>query len=169
MSSANIGGSFNNAANLSLTVTKMPLYEYRDIWAEENAALTSNNPEWSFGAGAEGYIGLPIDSGWEVIAMYFHSDTNGANDDLTVNLINIATNPSATAPTIATVTMVNSGTGQANNAWVFQDMLAAPVAVPANAVLGFRTGTEAGNISDARVGVRLRRQIGEYVSDVQLN
>jgi hypothetical protein len=151
-----------------LTVTKLPLYEYRDIWAEENATLANNSTEWSFGAGAEGYIGLPIDSGWEVIAMYFHSDNNGAADDLTINLIDIATNPSGTAPTIATLTMVNSGSGQANNAWGFQDMLSSPVSVPANAVLGFRTGTEVGNIGNARVGARLRRQISEYVSDVQL-
>ena len=161
--------SLPSVADVALTVTKLPLYEYRDIWAEESAAINSNTPEWSFGNGADGYIGLPIDSGWEVIAMYFHSDINGINDDLTINLINIATTPSAAAPTIATVTMVNSGSGQANNAWVFQDMLAAPVSVPANAVLGFRTGIEVGNIQDARVGVRLIRQICEYVSNVQLN
>jgi len=164
---ANISGSFNNTQG-TLTVTKLPLYEYRDIWAEENGSLSNNNPEWSFGAGAEGYIGLPIDAGWEVIAMYFHSDVNGAGDDLTINLINIATNPSGTAPTIATLTMTNSGSGQANNAWIYQDMTNAPAAVPANAVLGFRTGTEVGNINDARVGVRLRRKVGDYVSDVLL-
>lgn len=151
-----------------LVVDTLPLYEYRDLWAEENATLSNNNPEWSFGAGADGYIGLPIDAGWEVVAMYFHADGATNNADATVNLINIATNPSATAPTVATITMTDNGSGQTNNGWVFQDMLAAPALVPAGAVLGFRTGAVSGRIGNARVGARLRRQVGNYVSSVSL-
>lgn len=150
-----------------LNITSMPLYEYRDIWAEEGSALSNNNSQWSFGNGAVGFIGLPIDDGWEVTDMYFHADTASATSDVTVHLVDMTT-PSNAAPIISTVTVVDAGDGVANNAYVYETF-ATPVAVPAGAVLGFRTGTEVGAFSDARVGARLRREIGTYVSDVTLS
>lgn len=142
------------------------LYEYRDIWAEESGAATNDNTQWSYGNGATGFIGLPIDAGWEVEAMYFQSDIGGsAAESLSVHLVDFTT-PSAAAPVIATISLTAAGAGVDNNAYLFEP-LATPVAVPTGAVLGFRTGTEVGTWSDMRVGARLRREISDYVVAIQ--
>ena len=149
-----------------LVVTKQPVYEYRDIWAEEGGALNNNSAQWSFGNGATGNIGLPIDAGWEVIGMYLHVDNNAAGTNVTVDLVDFS--DPVNAPTIAQVIMINSGDGEANNGYIYRDYLGGanvPAPVPAGAVLGFITATDNG-ASDGRVGVRLRRQVGEFVSDV---
>lgn len=157
----------------SLVVTKEPLYEYRDIWAEESGGTTANSAEWSFGNGATGFMGLPIDAGWEVFALYFHADTYPATATIQVDLMNYGNTPSsAAANTIASIALVSStdGGGATNNAYKFE-VLAAPVeiAVTGNTtVVGFITRGETGAISDARVGARLRRQIGECVTDVTM-
>ena len=41
-------------------------YVYDKTWAEENAAISGNQQEWSFGNGSTGSVGLPyIENGWE--------------------------------------------------------------------------------------------------------
>lgn len=153
-----------------LIITREPLYEYRDIWAEENSALDANSAEWSFGNGSSGFMGIPFDNGWEIFAMYFMADVFAATAAVEVAIHNYRNAASAAiANDLASITISSAtdGGGQVNNAAKFET-LAVPVTVPANAVLGFITRTDTGTISDARVGARLRRQIGEYVSDVQL-
>jgi len=160
--------------DLSLAVTRLPLYEYRDIWAEESGATNAGTAEWSFGNGATGFMGLPIDVGWEVEAMYFHADTFAANGSISVDLMDYGNTPSnAGANTISSIVLANStdGGGATNNAYKYEQYVT-PIAIPitgTSTVVGFITRTESGNISDARVGARLRRRIGEYVSDVTLS
>lgn len=155
----------------TLTVTKQPLYEYRDIWAEESGALNQGSAEWSFGNGATGYMGLPIDDGWQVVSMYFQADTYAATAQVQVDLMdygNVAS--SAASNTISSISLSNAtdGGGTTNNAYKYTDYPTPIPVIGPDSVLGFITRTKVGNISDARVGVRLRRQIGEYVSDVSL-
>lgn len=160
------------ATPAELTVTKEPLYEHLVIWAEESGATNANSAEWSFGNGATGFMGLTWDNDdqWEAVAMSFHADTYAATATIQVDLMNFGNTPSsAAANTLASIelTSATDGGGQTNNAKKWTDF-AAPVPIPANAVLGFITRAETGNISDARVLVKLRRQIGEYVSDVSI-
>lgn len=162
----------NGAGEIEVTValatTTRPLYEYRDIWAEESGGNDDNTSEWSFGNGATGDIGLPIDDDWEVVAMYFQADTGGSPaESMEVHLVDKQTTVGAGSPVIATVNITAAGSGADNNAFIFQDF-ATPVAVPDGAVLAFRTGNEVGTWSDSRVGARLRRQVGTYVDSVTL-
>lgn len=146
-----------------------PLYEYRDIWAEESGTTDQNSAEWSFGNGATGYIGLPIDEGWEVEAIYAHFDTYPATARIQIDLMNygMAIPGPAAANTITSITFSGStdGNGATNNAYKYEK-LPSPVPVPTIngfTVLGFITRGESGNISDARVGVRLRRKVGDVL------
>ena len=149
----------------AITVTKSPTYEYMDIWAEEAGAIQLNQSEWSFGNGATGFIGLPVDEDWEVTAMSFHSDIWAAASSIEVHLVDFQGTPTATSPVISTISVTNAGDGENNNAYL-HEVLPVPVAVPDNAVLGFRTGNISGTISDGRVAARLRRQTGEHVTGV---
>lgn len=145
------------------------IYEYRDIWAEESGGTNANTAEWSFGNGATGFMGLPIDAGWEVEAVYFHADTYAANASIQVDLMNYGNTPSnAAANTIASIALANSadGGGATNNAYKYEP-LGSPVVIPvtgASTVIGFITRGETGNISDARVGARLRRPVATVVA-----
>lgn len=151
----------------TLNVTKTPHYEYMTIWAEEGGALSDNNTQYSFGNGAVGNIGIRIDDGWEIIGASLHFDTGGsATESMEVQIKDFQSSGGAAAPTLATVTITAAGGGQDNNSHVYQDIT--PVTVPNGAVIGFRTGDEVGTWTDGRVMVRLRRQDGEYVSDVTL-
>lgn len=153
--------------SVTVAATTTPIYQYRDIWAAENAALAPAVFEWGFGDGGGGATGLPVDDGWEVEAMYFHSDVNGAADDVTIDMVDVRT-PNAGAPVIATITVTDAGSGVANNAYLYEEF-ATPIAVPAGAVLGFRTVAETGAYQDARVGARLRKLQANVVTDVTIN
>lgn len=145
------------------------LYEYRDIWAEENGSLNANSAEWSFGNGAKGFTGLPIDSGWQVEAMYFQADTYPATATVTIDLMDYgsAAPGSAAANTLASLTMSSStdGGGATNNGYKYE-VLTTPVDIPVvgdSTVIGFITRGLTGAISDARVGARLRRSVGSFL------
>lgn len=140
-----------------------PLYETRDVWAEEGSGLNADSAEWSFGNGATGYMGLPIDEGWEVISMAFHADQFPSTARVRVALVDYRTPSNAAANVIRAIELngATDGGGVINNAFKFEN-LATPVPVPANGVLGFRTLAVTGAVSDARVYARLRRQIGVY-------
>lgn len=153
-----------------LSVTTEDLFEYRDIWAEESGGANANTGEVSFGNGATGFIGLPIDEDWEVIGIGFHADVFSATATIEVALHDFAVNPTgAVGNDIVSVSLANStdGGGQTNNAWKYE-ILAAPVPVPADSVLGFMTRAVTGTISDFRAYARLRRKVGSYVSGVTL-
>lgn len=158
---------------VDLSVTKVPMYEYRDIWAEESGATNAGSAEWSFGNGATGYMGLPIDAGWEVEAMYFQADTYAATATIQVDLMDYGNTPSnAAANTITSISLSSAidGGGATNNGYKYE-VLTSPVPIPVNGtstVLGFITRTETGNISDARVGARLRRKVADVVTDVSI-
>ena len=34
---------------MELTVDKLPLYEYRELWAEEGGPANADSAEWSYG------------------------------------------------------------------------------------------------------------------------
>lgn len=152
-------------------VSYAPLYEYQTIWAEESGALNANSAEWSFGNGATGFMGIPVDEDWEVVSMFFHADTYAATATVQVDLMNYGNMPSnAAANTVASISLANAtdGGGATNNAYKYVT-LTAPIPVPANAVLGFITRNNVGNKSDCRVGVRLRRKVRDVVIDVNTN
>lgn len=148
-------------------VTKLPLYEYRDLWAEESGPTNASNSEWSMGNGATGIIGLPFDDGWEVVGLGFQADIYAATASITVDLMNYTAGSNLPIHTLASISLANStdGTGATNNA-IKYEALPAPVPIPSGAAVGFFTRAVSGNISDARAYARFRRQIGEYVSDV---
>lgn len=159
------------AAVADFTVKKEAVYETIDYWTEESGGTADNSAEWSSGNGATGYIGRPIGPGWEVIGLYFHADTYAAQASITVDLMNYGNTPSnAAANTIASISLADAtdGGGQTNNAYKLF-LLNTPVEVPVtgdSTVIGFLTRNSQGNISDARVGARLRRLVGNYVCDV---
>ncbi|MGB5818287.1 MAG: hypothetical protein WBG90_02290 [Saonia sp.] len=124
------------------------VYEKIVIWAEENAALANNQLEWSFGNGATGRIGIPLPEAWEAYAVSFNADSNGASDSVLMAVIDSNTN---------TNLFTFTATGNANN-MVYTEMLTTPVAIPVGTSIGFRTVTETGNVTDARVAVFLRRR-----------
>lgn len=163
-----------NTPSLSLKTEKVSIYEYRDIWAEEASGLNANSSEWSFGNGATGFMGLPIDSGWEVEAMYFQADTYPATATVQVDLMNYGNTPSnAAANTIASISLASStdGGGQTNNGYKYE-VLSPTIPIPvtgASTVIGFITRGLTGAISDARVGARLRREVASVVQSVDLN
>lgn len=159
--------------NIGVSVTKTAIYEYRDIWAEEGAGLSNGSAQWSFGNGSVGFIGLPIDSGWEVEAMYYHADTYPATATVRIDLMNygnVASN--AAGNTIASISLSSStdGGGTTNNAYKYQKY-ATPIPINttgSSTVIGFITRSEVGNVTDSRIGARLRRKVGDFVSDVEI-
>lgn len=161
--------SNGNSISVDLDTTMSPIYEYRDQWANEGGGAVDGSAQYSYGNGSTGFIGLPYDDGWEIIAVYLMTDNNGANDDLSIDIKDYQTNPSAAAPTIASVQMTNSGDGQANNGYVYTDLINSPESIPNGAVLGFITNNETGTVSDIQVGFRARRKVGDYVSDIKFN
>ena len=146
------------------TTVMAPLYEYRDVWAEEGGSVNDGQAQWSFGNGATGNIGLPVGAGWEITEIGFHADSASNSAQVSVDVTDFG---SGSAVTVATIDVaVADGHGQANNMYRVAEF-DPPVVVPDGAVLGFRTRSRSGSVSDARVCVRLRRQVGEYVSAVE--
>ena len=121
-----------------------PLYEYRELWAEENGAIANNSAEWSFGNGATGYIGLPFDAGWEVVELGFNADTYPATGTVTIELSSYNTPSNAAGNAIASLSLANStdGGGATNNAYK-HEVLTTPQSVPVGLV-GFLTRTVTG-------------------------
>ena len=161
----------NQDGSADIEYSTQAVYEYRDIWAEESGGTDPNSAEWSFGNGATGFMGLPIDAGWEVEAMYFQADTFAAQSTIQVDLVDYGNVPSnAAANTIASISLSSAtdGGGDTNNAYKYE-ALATPVAIPVTGdatIIGFLTRLETGNNSDARVGARLRRKVGDFVVSV---
>jgi len=150
-----------------LAVEEKPLYEHREMWAEENAAISSNQPEYSYGNGATSYIGLPFDSGWEVIELGINADVFAASAIVTIDLMSYNTPSSDTSNTIDSFTIDSSadGGGTTNNAYKHH-LVPTPVPVPAGLV-GFLTrSVTGGTVSDVRVWARFRRQVGTYLAPV---
>jgi len=162
----------NAPAGGTLTVTKKDLFEYREIWAEENGTISSGQTEWSYGNGAVGYIGIPHDGkeGWEAFAMYLQADTHAAGASVTVDCRQFSTAGNTTNHDVCSITLTSEtdGGGVVNHSHKYEEF-STPHSLPfptSFAPIGFRTRTVSGTVSDVRVGVRLRRKIGEYVSDV---
>lgn len=148
----------------TLAVSTLPLYEYREIWAEENGGIDDNAEEWSMGGGDNGRLGIPWGNDWEIIETYLHADANGGagNESLTVNILDIQ---GAASPVIAVIEIIGPGQGQNNNAWVLNQV---NITTPDGFVPAFRTDDEVGTWAGVRVGFRARRQVGTYVSGVAL-
>lgn len=108
-------------------------YTVFPIWAEESGGLSNNNRQWSFGNGATGNINivLPIDA--ELFAVSFDCENGGsgtASFDIMKNNTALFTTKDFTLKDFETVT---------------------PQAFVAGEYIGFRTNTETGSLSDARV------------------
>lgn len=104
------------------------------IWAEESGGLTNNSRQWSFGNGATGNINivLPIDA--ELFAVSFDAENGGAATcimDVYRDDISTFTTKAFTLKDFETITT--------------------PIQFTAGQCVGFRTNTETGTISDARV------------------
>ena len=123
------------------------IYEKIVIWAECDK-LDDNSLEWSFGSGQNGRIGIPLPEDWEIYAVSFNANSNGAGDSAQMAVINSATN---------TNLLTFTATGNANN-MVYTQMLTTVVPVTPGTSIGFRTINESGDIRGARVAVFLRRR-----------
>ena len=157
-----------------LVVTKLPLYETQEVWAEESGGLNANTSEWSYGNGSTGFIGLPVDAGWEITAMAFHADQFVANTNVTIDTMDYSVVASdATTNTLSSININTStdGGGITDNTYKWFD-LPSPVPIPVNGqgagLVGFITRGLTGASTDSRILYRRRRLIGEYVSDVAL-
>lgn len=162
-------------AQMALVLSKVAVYEYRDIWAEERTGASGNSGQWSFGDSAVGFFGLPVDAGWQVEALYFNADSYAANATVNVDLMNYGLNPTnAAANTLATISLAGAtdGGGQINNAFKYRK-LPVPVAIPTGAsgatLIGFITRATTGAVTNMRVGARLRRKVGDFVTNVTLS
>jgi len=169
---ANSGGG----TPVSLNITTEPDYIYDKIWAEENAAISSNQAEYSYGNGAAGPIGIPHNGqeGWEVVEMFFQADVHAASAVATVVCKQFETeatnNPSYDVCEI-TINGASDGGGQTNHSYktiTFDPPK--PLPFPTSfAPLGFYTETvSGGTISDVRVGIKMRRKVGDKVIGVSL-
>lgn len=125
-------------------------YEKIVIWAEESVGISTNATEWSYGNGATGIIGIPLVEDWEIYGFSFHANTAGAGASVSISIMDFI---NASYTILTTVNTVNQG--QTNN-YSFAATIA-PVAAPQGTVLGFRTATVSGSISNARCAVWLRR------------
>lgn len=152
----------------SLNVIKSPLYFPREILAEENAALGTNQSEWSYANGATGFIGEVFPAGYECYGMSFNADTYSTGSTVTVDLMSYNTPTGDVANIICSISLANEtdGGGSENNAYKYVEFVT-PFSIPAG-VVGFYTRSVTGNVSDARVMGHTRLQVGDYVSDVTL-
>ena len=162
-----IGNDMKNALAVSgegeaLPVPTAPIYEYREIWAEENGAISSG-AEWSYGNGAVGYIGLPHDgkAGWEVISIYFNADVYTVGTTGSVDFMLYKTASGAEENVITSIDIAGIVAARAAK----HVDISPPVPIEAVvAPLGFYTRSVIGSATRVQVGVRMRRQIGEYVT-----
>jgi len=137
------------------------VYEYKELWAEESGAVSSNNSQYSWGNGDVGTIGAPIDNDWEIIGVWIDADSGGSvGESLSTGIMDFQNNSNTV---ITTVDITAAGDGQDNNAFLYVDLTAAPVDVPNGAKVGFRTITEVGTWAGTRAGVRMRRSIGNFI------
>ena len=170
-----IAHKVNSNSASSINITREDIYEYREIWAEESSAISSNAAEYSYGNGASGNIGIPNfpDTRWEVVAMYFNADNFADGSSVTVACYQFLTSSSALSNEVCTITLNDptDGGGQANHAYkVVEYDPPKPLPHPNTAApIGFYTKSVTGTISDVRVGVRLRRKIGEAVTNVEFS
>lgn len=145
--------------NLGVGLTKQsngeierdPIFQTLVIWAEEGAALGANQDEWSFGNGAAGQIGITIVDDWEIYAVSLNLDTSSAGGPVTIALRDNAAGADLPGG------VITFPVGVVNNVAVFVKGLTIPILE--GMVLGFRTVTEPGTNSDARVCAWLRRPV----------
>ena len=155
-----------NPVTVTLNTATLPVYAYKTIWAEEGGGGANANYQWSYGNGATGLIGIPVGDGWEITGMFFQADTFPANGQLSVNIVNMKNTPVVLG--VIQLSSATDGGGQTNNASKYVE-LATPIVVPDDAVIGFQTNTEVGATGDMRVGVDLRKEVGQYINSITLN
>ena len=147
------------------SVVSQPLYEYRELWAEENAAITTGQAEYSYGNGATGFIGIPFDAGWEVTELGLNADTFAASSVVVIDLMNYNDPTDSTANIIDSLTINGStdGGGVTNNVYKHH-IVPTPVSVPAGLIGFYTRSVTGGTVSDVRVWARFRRQTGTYLA-----
>ena len=157
----------DGSVTLNMSVTKLPLYETREMWAEENAAISTNQAEWAYGNGAVGFIGLPFDAGWEVTEIGFNADTMDANAVVTIDVMSYNQSNANTVIDSLTITGSTDGGGATNHSFKHH-IVPTPIVVPAGLVGFYTRSVTGGTVSDARVWARFRRKVGDYISDITL-
>ena len=108
-------------------------YTVFGIWAEENAALSNANRQWSFGNGATGPINIVVPIDAELFAISFDAELG---------------------PGTATIDiMKNDAVLLTSKDFALKDfeLLGTPQAFVAGEYIGFQTNTVTGTVSDARV------------------
>ncbi len=153
----------------TLDVTQEAVYETQVLWAEENGRITSNQSEYAWGNGSASVVGLRMTDGWEITGMSFHAGTYPSTATAVVNVFNWTTASTAAANILSSISIGNAvdGGGQINNAHKVVEYTT-PIPVPAGTVLGFRSGTITGVISNVRIAVFLRRKIADVITGVTL-
>lgn len=108
------------------------------IWAEENGGLTANSRQWSFGNGATGNINIVLPIEAELFAVSFDNENGTGTVTLEVLQDDVQV--------FETRQFVNKDF----------EILSSPVTFTAGQCVGFRTGEDNGNFSDARVAAWFR-------------
>lgn len=143
------------------------VYEHMIVWGEEAGRLRNNSAQYSYGNGATGFMGIPIppNQGWELVGISLHADTYPALATVNIAVHNYAVaTPGSAAPILGTISLANAadGGGWTNNPFKYVDLSGAPVPLPSPTILGLRTITVTGVVSDVRVAMYLRRSAGQF-------
>lgn len=153
----------------ALKVEKAFIYSHWLIWSEEGGSADDYSTEWSYGNNSVGYIGIPMRQNIELVSMRFNADTYALNAEIEVTLVDFQDTAGTTAPVIGTINITGAfdGGGKVNNAHKIITF-DPPLPVPDDAVLGFRTTHQVGNISDMRIVAEFRSNPTEVITSVKL-
>jgi len=109
-------------------------YTIFPIWAEESGGLSNNNRQWSFGNGATGNINIVLPLAAELFAVSMDIEAGSGTVTIDINR-----NDSNTFTTKAFTGLKDF------------EVLTSPQQFSQGDCIGFRTNTESGTLSDARV------------------
>lgn len=107
------------------------------VWAEESGGLSNGNPQWSFGNGATGFIGIPMAIDCELFAISINADTPATSVSIDIKRDG---------------TVVSTPNFTANN----QVISITAIPYVQGELLNFETNTEVGAWSDVRVCAWMR-------------
>lgn len=118
------------------------------IWAEENGGLNANSRQWSFGNGATGNINIVLPIEAELFAVSFDNENGTGTVTLEVLQDDIQV--------FETRQFTNKDF----------EILSSPITFTAGQCVGFRTGEDNGNFTDARVAAWFRIRTSQLAGSV---
>lgn len=152
----------------ALGLQSAPVYEYREIWGEEAAVINNDSAEFSYGNGATGQVGMPHlgEDGWEVVGMYFNADLFAIGSSATFKAKQFSSHAQVISQDdICEIfiddTLPDVGSNLASHYESFDPPLPLPYPTSFRAI-GFYTVSTSGGITDVRLGLRMRKKIGDY-------